>query len=316
MVHGDAGFGDLGLMAALAVAELAYCLGVRGNFTVYLPEEGMPQPPPQPAYCGRGRPPKAPQLQRPLHTVDQVRQALEPTAWQRVAYRQATTGLLQREFVAQRVQPANKGACGSEMWLLLERPLDPTKAVPDHCAGGGLVGGTGPPGPHPAAHRARELRKRQGRGRPGRLPGAVLARPTPASRHGLASHDLVGPSPASAAARQSPANAPRPCRPHRNDGRCRLGAGHRDHPAAHRAVIAQPIDVVRPRHSRARCRHRPAGSTHATSSSVGESAKCARSPPRVVWDRRHPGAIPAQPLPGLAGVRAWNCTMIQTRGQY
>ena len=122
MVHGDAGFGDLGLMSELAEQGLAFCLGVRGNFSVYLPEEGMTEAVPVP-YSGRGRPRKAPQPQRRLHAVDEIRQAIAPEAWQRVAYRVGTTGLLEREFVAVRAQPANKSACGREAWLLLERPL-------------------------------------------------------------------------------------------------------------------------------------------------------------------------------------------------
>jgi SRSO17 transposase len=125
MVHGDAGFGDLGLMNELQAEGWEYCLGVRGNFTVYLPGEGMPEPAPLPPYSGRGRPRKAAPPQRPLHTVDEVRQALEPAGWQRVAYRWGTTGLLEREFAALRVQPATKDCCGGEAWLLLERPLQP-----------------------------------------------------------------------------------------------------------------------------------------------------------------------------------------------
>jgi hypothetical protein len=74
-------------------------------------------------YSGRGRPRKAPQPQRRLHTVNEIRQAITPEAWQRVAYRVGTTGLLEREFVALRAQPANKSAVGREAWLLLERPL-------------------------------------------------------------------------------------------------------------------------------------------------------------------------------------------------
>ena len=130
MVHGDAGFGDLGLMGELAGAGWSYCLGVRGNFTVYVPEEGMPAPSPAPPYAGRGRPRKAVPPQRPLHTVDAVRGALEPELWQRLAYRQGTNGLLERDFAALRVQPATKEACASEAWLLLDRPVQPTADDP------------------------------------------------------------------------------------------------------------------------------------------------------------------------------------------
>lgn len=126
MVHGDAGFGDLGLMARLEAKGWGYCFGVRGTCTVYLPEEGVrPAPPPAP-YVGRGRRRKPPQPERPLHTVDAIRQALDEACWQRVAYRQGVDGtVLEREFAALRVHAATRERCGSEVWLLLERPLDP-----------------------------------------------------------------------------------------------------------------------------------------------------------------------------------------------
>jgi SRSO17 transposase len=126
MVHADAGYSDLRWLAALEREGWAYCLGLRSNASMYLPEEGMgPTPPPAP-YKGRGRPPKAPQPQRPLHTVEEIRQAVAPEAWQRVAYRRGQDGApLEREFVAVRVQPATRDAVGPEAWLLLERPLEP-----------------------------------------------------------------------------------------------------------------------------------------------------------------------------------------------
>ena len=37
MVHADAGCGDLGWMAELQDRGWGYCVGVRGNFSVYLP---------------------------------------------------------------------------------------------------------------------------------------------------------------------------------------------------------------------------------------------------------------------------------------
>lgn len=129
-VHGDAGFGDLELMAGLQAQGWEYCLGVRRNFTVYLPEEGMTAATPPPSYSGRGRPRKGSPARRPLHTVAEVRQALVPGAWQRVAYRLGTTGVLEREFAAVRVRPASKAACASEAWLLLERSLPGTSEDP------------------------------------------------------------------------------------------------------------------------------------------------------------------------------------------
>ena len=126
MVHADAGYGDIGTMMALAQEGYAFCLGVRGNVTVYLPDEAIPRAPEVAPYGGRGRPRKAPQPCRPLHTVDEVRRGLDDAAWQRVPYRRGVAGeLLEREFAALRVHPATKDRCADEAWLLLERPLGP-----------------------------------------------------------------------------------------------------------------------------------------------------------------------------------------------
>lgn len=125
MFHADAGYGDMGVMGALAEAGHRFCLGVRGNFTVYLPDEALPPKPEPGPYSGRGRPRKPPQAERPLHTVDAIRQGLEDAVWQRMPYRQGVGGeVLERAFVALRVHPATKDRLADEAWLLLERPLD------------------------------------------------------------------------------------------------------------------------------------------------------------------------------------------------
>ena len=126
MVHADAGYGDIGVMMALANEGYAFCLGVRGNCTVYLPDEPLPPAPEAAPYSGHGRPRKAPAAERPLHTVDEIRQGLDDAAWQRMPYRQGVGGdVLEREFAALRVHPATKDRLADESWLLLERPLDP-----------------------------------------------------------------------------------------------------------------------------------------------------------------------------------------------
>ena len=125
-VSADAGYGDLGMMLALAAHGWPYCLGVRSTFAVRLPGEPLPPPPPARPYAGTGRPPKPPVAVAHLHTVAETRQALPGARWRRVAYRQGVDGkMLEREFAALRVHGATKEEQGPEVWLLLERPLDP-----------------------------------------------------------------------------------------------------------------------------------------------------------------------------------------------
>ena len=125
MVHGDAGFSDLPLMSKLDDEKLAFCLGVRRNFTVRLPGEASPPVPPSAPYSGRGRPRRPRIPERPLHSVEEMRQAVPSKHWARVAYRESVDGKsLEREFAALRVQPATREACRPEAWLLLERPLE------------------------------------------------------------------------------------------------------------------------------------------------------------------------------------------------
>ena len=125
-VHADAGYGDIGVMVALATEGVGFCLGVRGNFTVYLPDEALPAVPEAAPYRGHGRPRKAPPVERPLHTVEEIRRGLDGAVWQRMPYRQGVGGdVLERDFAALRVYPATKDRLADEAWLLLERPLDP-----------------------------------------------------------------------------------------------------------------------------------------------------------------------------------------------
>lgn len=125
-VYGDPGYGDVKMMCALERAGFPYCLGVRSTLSVRLPEESLPPPPAPPAYKGTGRPPKTPEVRPFRHTVAEIRQAWPQDAWQRVAYRQGVDGsILQREFVALRVRAATQTLETGDVWLLLERPLDP-----------------------------------------------------------------------------------------------------------------------------------------------------------------------------------------------
>jgi SRSO17 transposase len=126
-VYGDPGYGELKLMRQFDEQGWAYCLGVKSTFSVRLPEEPVPPVPAPPPYAGTGRPRKLPVAQPHLHTVAEIRQALPSEAWRRVNYRFGTDGrTLAREFAAMRVWPATKAQQGIDMWLLLERPLDPS----------------------------------------------------------------------------------------------------------------------------------------------------------------------------------------------
>lgn len=126
MVHADAGYGDLNFMQRLTERSLPYCIGVRGNFTVYLPGQAVIPAQPAPSYQGKGRPRKGEPERWPLHAVQEIRAQVPESCWHTVSYRQDSQGEpLQRQFAAMRVQPAIAEVRGPEQWLLLERPLQP-----------------------------------------------------------------------------------------------------------------------------------------------------------------------------------------------
>ncbi|TVQ30818.1 MAG: IS701 family transposase [Geminicoccaceae bacterium] len=142
VVLADAGYGaDMKFQAGLLALGLDYVVGVQAHATVW-PDGTVPQnsdAPPKP-WSGRGRRPH--NLRRtPDHGPVQGRpwaQALAPTAWQKVTWREGSNAALTFRFAATRVRPARYVILGDEqrrepwpeLWLLVEWPEgegEPTK---------------------------------------------------------------------------------------------------------------------------------------------------------------------------------------------
>jgi len=105
----DAGYGDLGVLRGLERMEVAFCVGVRKNFTVRIPEEIDAL--------------AASSEAAPTHRVLDIAAALPEAAWTTVIYRHETDGPLTKRFAAVHVVAATKEETGSMVWLLIERPL-------------------------------------------------------------------------------------------------------------------------------------------------------------------------------------------------
>ena len=119
----DAGYDDLDVLIELERLELAFCIGIKRDFMVRVPEEVEQWVPPPP--IGRGRPRKHvdPRSLPSVYRVDDVLAALPESIWRSVTYRQGTTGPLTKEFAALRVHCATTKRIGPDVWLLFERPL-------------------------------------------------------------------------------------------------------------------------------------------------------------------------------------------------
>ncbi len=120
----DAGYDDLDVLIELDRLGLAFCIGVKRDFMVRVPEE-IEQwiPPPAPARRGRPRKHMDPDSLPGVHRVDEILAALPESLWRAVTYRQGTAGPLTKEFAALRVQCATTKRVGPDVWLLFERPL-------------------------------------------------------------------------------------------------------------------------------------------------------------------------------------------------
>lgn len=119
----DAGYEELDVLSELERLELEFCVGVKRDFMVRVPDEiaqWVPPPPP-----GRGRPRKHvdPRSLPSVYRVDDVLAALPESIWRAVTYRQGTAGALTKEFAALRVQCATTQRMGPDVWLLFERTL-------------------------------------------------------------------------------------------------------------------------------------------------------------------------------------------------
>ena len=135
VVSTDAGYGNNpGFLEALEERHLAYIGGIERCFGVRLLEElRRAEEASPPAYRGRGRPPEP--RAAPLHTAQEVVDALPDSAWQTISWREGRHGTLSKQFVAVRVHRAtgrhsesaycrpSRVKTGPQGWLLAERPL-------------------------------------------------------------------------------------------------------------------------------------------------------------------------------------------------
>jgi SRSO17 transposase len=119
----DSGYEDLDFLGALATLGLWFCIGVKRDFMVRVPEEIARWVPPPPARRGRPRKHVDPRSLPSVYRVDELLAGLPDSLWRPVTYRQGTAGLLTKEFVALRVQAATTKRIGPDVWLLFERSL-------------------------------------------------------------------------------------------------------------------------------------------------------------------------------------------------
>ena len=94
----DAGYGELGVLRGLERMEMAFCVGVRKNFTVRIPEEIDAL--------------AASSEAAPTHRVEDIAAALPEAAWTAVTYRHGTDGPLTKRFAAVHVVAATKDETG------------------------------------------------------------------------------------------------------------------------------------------------------------------------------------------------------------
>jgi SRSO17 transposase len=143
----DAGYGDNpNFLRGLDERQVPYICAVESTFGCRLPDEVQATAAQAPVYQGRGQPRKP--RPAPLYTVTQLIESLPATAWQTIAWREGTKGMMQVQAVALRVQWATGSSLhstshsrvhtGPEGWLLAERPasevvaddLQPTPGEP------------------------------------------------------------------------------------------------------------------------------------------------------------------------------------------
>jgi len=128
----DAGYGDNpNFLRGLDERQVPYMCAVESTFGCRLPGEVEALAAQTPVYGGRGQPRKP--RPAPLYTVKELIDALPPSAWQTISWREGTKGTMQVQAVALRVHWATGSSLhstshsrvhtGPEGWLLAERPV-------------------------------------------------------------------------------------------------------------------------------------------------------------------------------------------------
>jgi SRSO17 transposase len=131
----DAGSGDNpNFLQGLDARQVPYVCAVESTFGCRLPEEVQAMKLAPPVYQGRGQPRKP--RPAPLYTVKALIEALPPSAWRTIAWREGTKGTMQVQAVALRVHWAtgsprhstshSRVQTGPEGWLLAERRVPET----------------------------------------------------------------------------------------------------------------------------------------------------------------------------------------------
>ena len=126
----DAGYGDeAALRDRLSAQGLTYAVGIRPASAVWWDAHG---PAKAAAQAGRGRP-RTRVLRDALHQpigVRELAQALPPSSYRTVTWRQGTNAALRSRFARVRVRAAHADRARAEEWLLIEWPkgqAEPTR---------------------------------------------------------------------------------------------------------------------------------------------------------------------------------------------
>jgi SRSO17 transposase len=118
VVLADPAYGDSAAFRdRLSELGLSYAVGVRSATSVWRPEDAPERPPPGEGRARLRRDPKKPPV-----SLKALALSLPAQAWQRVAWREGTNGLLESRFAAVRVQAAHDDVPRPEEWALIEWP--------------------------------------------------------------------------------------------------------------------------------------------------------------------------------------------------
>lgn len=117
-VTADAGYGgNPGFLAGLEARGLPYVVAVPSTFGVRLSDKTV-----QPAYTGRGRPPKELPMAS-VETAQAVLDRLPEKEWQTLTFGEGSRGLQTRRVAAVRIYRAHGNTTGPIGWLIVERSM-------------------------------------------------------------------------------------------------------------------------------------------------------------------------------------------------